>query len=68
MNLIKTSNENESNDYAVIKDKEFKIVCDKLFDESWNNKSERFISDKKEILDRILKTLIYTRIISDKLD
>lgn len=68
MNLIKTSNEHESNDYAVIKDKEFKRVCDKLFDESWNNKSERFISDKKEILDRILKTLIYTRIISDKLD
>lgn len=64
--LIKTSNIEGSNDYAIIKESEFKKACDKLFEETWNSESEKFISDKNEILDRISKTLIYARIISGK--
>ena len=65
--LMKTSNINNSNDYAVVKDMEFKNVCDKLFEKCWNIKCQKIVSDKNEILDVISKTLIYAKIISEKM-
>lgn len=68
LKLIKMNSTDKSNDYAVVKDLEFKKVCNELFDKSWDKRSERFISEKNEILKKISKSLIYTRIISDEIN
>ena len=68
LKLIKMSPGDEFSDYAVVKDFEFNKVCDGLFDKSWNTKTEKFISEKGEILDRISKALIYARIISGEIN
>ena len=56
-------NPDKFNNYAIVKDFEFNKICDELFDKSWNGNSGKFVDEKDEILDRISKALIYTRII-----
>lgn len=59
-------NPDKFNNYAIVKDFEFNKICDELFDKSWNGNSGKFVDEKDEILDRISKALIYTRIINDE--
>ena len=59
-------NPDKFNNYAIVKDFEFNKICDELFDKSWNGNSGKFVDEKDEILDRISKELIYTRIINDE--
>ena len=66
LRVIKTNPMGGFNDYAVVKDVEFKKICDELFEKSWHK--EKFISEKNEILDRISKALIYTKIISEEIN
>ena len=55
------------NDYAIIKDSEFKNICDEFFEILWNKDSEIVVSDKIDILERIEKTLACTKIINESL-
>ena len=55
------------NDYAIIKDSEFKNICDEFFEILWYKESEIVINDKNEMLERIEKTLACTKIINESL-
>ena len=55
------------NDYAIIKDSEFKNICDEFFEVLWNKDSEIVTSDKIDILQRIEKTLTCTKVINESL-
>lgn len=62
--LAKTHPLNNINDYIIIKDNEFKNLCDELFKVLWNDREDVVISDKEDIVERISKTLAYARIIN----
>lgn len=64
LTIIKMNPMDGINDYATVKDIEFKKVCDELFDKLWNAKEEKLLNDKDDILEKISKALIYTKIIS----
>lgn len=64
MKLVKSHSYNEVNDYVVIKDNDFKTICDELFEVLWEKRNDIVISDKEEILERISKTLAYARILN----
>lgn len=64
MKLAKTHPHDGVNDYIFIKDNEFKNLCDELFDVLWTQREDVVISDKEDILERISKTLAYTKIIN----
>ena len=55
------------NNYAIIKDSEFKNICDEFFEVLWNKDSEIVTSDKIDILQRIEKTLTCTKVINESL-
>ena len=55
------------NNYAIIKDSEFKNICDEFFEILWNKDSEIVASDKIDILQRIEKTLTCTKVINESL-
>ena len=58
--------ENQNN-YAIIKDNEFEKICDEFFEILWNEDNEIIESDKIDIIDRIEKTLMCTKIINENL-
>ncbi|WP_286312085.1 helix-turn-helix domain-containing protein [Romboutsia ilealis] len=55
------------NDYAILKNSEFKNICDKVFKILWNKEADILVSNKIEILERIEKTLTCTKIINENL-
>ncbi len=55
----------DNNDYLIVKDNEFRKVCDKLFDYMWEKRSDVVVEDKEDINERIEKLLAYTRIVND---
>ena len=55
------------NDYAIIKDSEFKHICDEFFGILWNKDSEIVVKNKAEILERMEKTLIFAKVINENL-
>lgn len=57
----------DHNDYAIIKDSEFKSICDDFFETIWNIENDIVVNDKVEILERIDKTLTCTKIINTNL-
>ncbi|MGL4914298.1 MAG: helix-turn-helix domain-containing protein [Romboutsia sp.] len=64
MKIAKTHPEKGINDYIIIKDNEFKNLCDELFEVLWNKREDIVVSDREDILERISKALAYTRIIN----
>ena len=65
LKFTKAHPESGKNDYFIISDPEFKNMCTNLFDKIWNTGTDIIISDKEEILDRISKSISYTRLISE---
>ena len=55
------------NDYAIIKDSEFKHICDEFFGILWNKDSDIVVKNKAEILERMEKTLIFAKVINENL-
>ena len=68
LKLIKTHPMDGVNDYAIIKDNEFKKICDEVFDIVWSEKENMLVSEKEEILEKISKALVYTRIINGEIN
>ncbi|MGL5329927.1 MAG: hypothetical protein ACRDD7_11710 [Peptostreptococcaceae bacterium] len=62
--ILPTEPANEINDYAIIMDREFKDICDEFFDEVWQERNDVVISDKSEMLERLEKALVYSKIIN----
>ena len=65
LKFTKVHPESGKNDYFIISDNEFKGMCTDLFDRLWNSSFDIIISNKEEILDRISKSIRYTRLISE---
>ena len=55
------------NYYSILSDTKFKDMCDELFEAVWNDKNDVVIYDKEEIIERISKSISYTRIMSENL-
>ena len=55
------------NNYAIIKDSEFKHICDEFFGILWNKDSDIVVKNKAEILERMEKTLIFAKVINENL-
>lgn len=65
LKFTKVHPESGKNDYFIITDTEFKNMCTDLFDTLWNDRSDIVLSNKDEMLDRIAKSISYTRLISE---
>ena len=65
LKFTKVYPESGKNYYFIISDNEFKSMCTDLFDKLWNARTDIIISNKDEILDRIAKSISYTRLISE---
>lgn len=65
LKFTKVHPESGKNDYFIISDTEFKGMCTDLFDKLWNTRTDIIISNKEEMLDRISKSISYTRLISE---
>ncbi|MGL5347737.1 MAG: hypothetical protein ACRDA3_10320 [Peptostreptococcaceae bacterium] len=68
MKLAKSHPSKGINDYVLIKDPEFKRLCDELFDVLWDKRTDIVISDRDDILERISKTLAYARILNESFE
>ena len=64
MKFFKIDNENNINDYAVIRDNKFKSICDEFYTTIWEKDNSIIIKDKEEILDKLKKNLAYASIIN----
>lgn len=67
LKFIKVHPVSGKNDYSILKDNEIKKMLDNLFDELWNYEGDLILIDKDDILERISKSISYTRIISENL-
>jgi len=56
-----------NHDYAIVRDKEFKDICDKFYKKIWEEPNDIIISDKDEILDILQKELTYASILNENL-
>lgn len=64
LKFTKVHPESGENDYSIIWDKVFKGMCDSLFNALWNAKGDIILNNKEDILDRISKSISYTKIIN----
>lgn len=64
MKFFKIDNENNINDYAVIRDNKFKSICNEFYTTIWEKDNSIIIKDKEEILDKLKKNLAYASIIN----
>lgn len=64
--LIQTDHEDNISDYAIIKDKEFKAMCDEFYKTIWEDDRDIIVSDKEEILEILNKELTYASIINEE--
>lgn len=65
LKFTKVHPESGNNDYFIISDNEFKNMCNDLFDNLWFERKDIVLDKKDEILERISKSISYTRIISE---
>ena len=65
LKFTKVHPDSGKNDYFIISDTEFKNMCTDLFDNLWNTRTDIVISNKEEMLDRIARSISYTRLISE---
>ena len=65
LKFTKVHPDSGKNDYFIISDTEFKNMCTDLFDKLWNTRTDIVISNKEEMLDRIARSISYTRLISE---
>ena len=63
LTLLKVNPEKEINDYSIVRDSEFKHICDKFFDSIWEN--DIVVNDKEDVLERMKKYLAYSKIINE---
>lgn len=68
LKIIKTHPEKDINQYAIVTDNEFKSMCHDLFEIIWDYKKEMVLDNKDEILEKISKSISYTRIINEKFE
>lgn len=65
LKFTKVHPESGKNKYSIIRDNEFKNICNDLFDKLWNDRKDIVLDNKEEIIERIEKSVSYTRIISE---
>lgn len=65
LKFTKVHPDSGKNDYFIISDTEFKNMCTDLFDKLWNTRTDIVISNKEEMIDRIARSISYTRLISE---
>ena len=63
--LIQTDYDDKTSDYVIIKDKEFKKMCDIFYKNIWEEDRDIIIDDKDEIIDILEKELTYVSIINE---
>ena len=67
LKMININPTDSKNDYAIVKDNEFKNICDNFFEKLWNIDDNIIIRDKMEILETIKKILACKKIINESL-
>ena len=65
LKFIKVHPVSGKNDYSILRDNEIKKMADDLFDKLWNYSGDLILIDREDILERISKSISYTRIISE---
>ncbi len=65
--LIQTNHDDGVSDYALVRDKGFKDICDEFYKTIWEEHNDIIISDKDEILDILQKELTYASILNENL-
>ena len=67
LKMMSISPRENYNNYAIIKDNEFKNICDEFFERLWNKKYDSVLNDKVDMLEKIEKTLICKKFINESL-
>ena len=64
LKMLQTNSDSINGSFKIIKDNEFANLCDNYFDSIWDFGNDIIISDKDEILERINKAIIYSKIVN----
>ena len=67
LKFIKVHPVSGKNDYSILRDNAVKKMSDDLFNKLWNYGDDLILIDREDILERISKSISYTRIISENL-
>lgn len=67
LKFIKVHPVSGKNDYSILRERRIKKLSDSLFEQLWNYAGDLILIDKDDILDRISKSISYTKIISKSL-
>ena len=65
LKMMKINHQEGINDYAIIRDSEFKNICDIFFSSIWEN--DIVVDDEEDVLERMKKYLAYSKIINESL-
>ena len=67
LKFIKVHPVSGKNDYSILRERRIKKLSDSLFEQLWNYAGDLILIDKDDILDRVAKSISYTRIINNTL-
>lgn len=67
LKFIKVHPVSGMNEYSILRDNEIKKMANNLFHDLWNYGGDLLLIERDDILDRISKSISYTRIISENL-
>ena len=67
LKFIKVHPVSGKKDYSILRERRIKKLSDSLFEQLWNYAGDLILIDKDDILDRISKSISYTKIISKSL-
>ncbi len=67
LKFIKVHPVSGKNEYSILRDNAIKKMSDNLFEQLWNYENDLILIEREDILERIAKSISYTRIISENL-
>lgn len=67
LKFIKVHPVSGKNEYSILRENAIKKMSDNLFEQLWNYENDLLLIEREDILERIAKSISYTRIISENL-
>ena len=68
ISFIRVTCTEDENKYLVVKDKRLENIFNNFFEEVWNMGDNKINSDREDVLERVVTTLNYTKILNDNLN
>lgn len=64
---VNSQNQNEESKYLIVRDHNFKHICDDFFNKLWSEREDIVSNDREYVLERLCKSIGYMKVINEKL-